>query len=118
VITALLTPTPRLTFCREVAGYLHEGAHILYWLVHPFCPVLALGLARGSASAGRLVDISTVSPPRHDRERRVCLDSRGVVFAGEIAGWKKDLVENVIWSGEKKVKAGRHSLSIGDCRSP
>ena len=55
--------------------------------------MLAVGPARGSSSAGRLVDISTVATPRHDRERGVCVDSRGVVFAGASVGWEKDLAD-------------------------
>jgi hypothetical protein len=84
--------TPQLTFGRGVAGYLHEGAHTVYWLVHPFRPVLAPGPARGGSSAGRLAHIPAAAPDWRYRARGVCVDSCGVVFAGAVVGWEERLV--------------------------
>jgi len=98
-----------------MAGYGYEGAHTLYWLVHPFRPLLALGLTRGGSSAGHLAHIPAVPADWDDRERYVRVDSRGVVFAGEGVGWAKDRM--TIWNVEKKATVGKHSGSIGVRRS-
>jgi hypothetical protein len=80
-----------LTFIKRVAGYQYEGAHTLYWLVHPFRPVLAGGAARGDSSPNRVAHISAATPHRHCCARCVCVDSGGVVFAGSGVGRKEDL---------------------------
>jgi hypothetical protein len=108
----------QLTFCRGVAGYEYEGAHSIYLLVHPFRPVLASGVAGGSSSASGLAHIPAASPDWHHFERGVCFDSRGVVFAGAVVGWEKDLAERKVWNVEQKAKAWRLSWSIGGCFSP
>jgi len=88
---------PELTFFKAVAGYEYEGAHILYWLVHPFRPVLAAGDTRGGSAPDRVAHISAAAPHRHYRERGVCVDSSRVVFTGEVAGWEKDIARTTTY---------------------
>jgi hypothetical protein len=75
----------QLTFNPGVAGYLHEGAHTIYWLVHPFRPLLAAGLARGDSPANRLAPVSPAAPDRHHHKCRLCPDSRDIVSPGPAA---------------------------------
>jgi hypothetical protein len=108
----------QLTFFQVVAGYEYEGAHSIYLLVHPFCPLLAGGVARGGSFAGGLAGVAAAPSDRNYREGSVCFDSRDAVFAGAVAGWEKDLAERKVWNVEQKAKAWRLSWSIGGCFSP
>jgi hypothetical protein len=57
-----------------VAGYKYEGAHSIYWLVHPFCPVLAHSVAGRNTSAPRMAAISAIPPDWHHGGRCVRID--------------------------------------------
>jgi hypothetical protein len=97
---------PQLTFSPGVAGWLHEGAHTVYWLVHPFRPVLAAGLARGGSSASCLAYLAAVTPDWNHCARGVCVNSGDIIFASAGVGWEKSLGRSNYGNSKRRKRLG------------
>jgi hypothetical protein len=84
----------QLTFPVTMAGYRYEGAHSVYWLVHPFRAVLAHRVARGGSAAGYLVGVAALPAHWHYGERSVCVNPGFVISSGSFAWLEEGLKSN------------------------